>query len=107
MSDDFEDADGYPFGKLSFVFDDYLNGSTYDVSHTIQDFEQTWPSLLSKYITFLESIYGYPIRHQVALFDKGYSDPNWDGPTFTENNISIPKSFRSRYFTLKPGNNDE
>lgn len=51
-------------------------------------YEDAWPNQLEEFITFLEGIYGYPIRPKVAMLKRG-PKYNWSGPLF-DKDVSEP-----------------
>jgi len=82
-------SDNY-LGRISFEYEDWENRAEYSKKVELTEDEITWCDHLSHYISFLEGVFGYPIRHKIAVYDKFNTAFNWHGPTFTKDTVDIP-----------------
>ena len=95
-----EDTSKEITSRVSFHINDYENNSDHNATHNLTEEDETWTVLLSKFINFVEGVYGYPIRHKIAVYDapalKAWN--GWDGPTFNKYTVNIPPYYQRQYF---------
>lgn len=80
MSDSFFDDENKDRYSFSYMSDD----GERDVTHTFRpNFDETWPTVLQEFLSFLNGVYGYDVSGQVRIEANKFGiEGRWGGGTY-------------------------